>query len=96
MSVKKQIERPVIVTTSYRGVFFGYADDDDTIGETITLRNARMAIYWGTTNGLFELADTGPTEKSKISAPAKSIELRGVTAVIGVSGEAEEKWQAIE
>jgi hypothetical protein len=88
------MQQPVIVTTSYRGVFFGYATD--TSGETITLRNARMAIYWGTTKGLFELADTGPTEKSKISAPAKSIELRGVTAVIEVSGEAEEKWQAVE
>jgi hypothetical protein len=105
MSVTKRIERPVIVTTSYRGVFFGYArlpdlpcrqaggQATDTSGETITLRNARMAIYWGTTKGLFELADTGPTEKSKISAPAKSIELRGVTAVIGVSGKAEKKWK---
>ncbi|MGL6349118.1 MAG: DUF6948 domain-containing protein, partial [Aeromonas sp.] len=52
----KMTLRPVIVTTEYKGVFFGYADD--TTGDTINLKNARMAIYWGTTGGLFQLAQT--------------------------------------
>ena len=37
-------ERPVIVTTAHRGVFFGYATNTD--GETIALTRARLCIYW--------------------------------------------------
>ncbi len=42
-------ERPVLVTTEYRGVFFGYAAD--TKGDTIILKRARNCIYWPSTNG---------------------------------------------
>ncbi len=83
-------ERPVIVCTSYRGVFFGYAKD--TSGDRIYLRQAKMAIYWGTTRGVMQLAETGPTEKSRISAPA-DIEVRSVTAVIECAMAAEERWR---
>lgn len=83
-------KRPVIVTTKYGGVFFGYARD--TSGKRILLEDARMAIYFGTTQGLFELADTGLTKESRPSAPA-TIELRGITAVLEVTKEAETKWK---
>ena len=83
--------RPVIVCTSYRGVFFGYTDN--SAGDTIKLTEAKMAIYFGTTRGVMELAHTGPTGKSKISAPA-DIEVRGVTAVFEVTPEAEAAWKA--
>lgn len=36
-------ERPVIVCTSYKGVFFGWAKD--TSADRIWLRGAKMAIY---------------------------------------------------
>lgn len=64
----KKAERPVIVTNEYRGVFFGYATD--TSGDKINLRGARMAIHWGTTKGVMQLAETGPTSSSNISARA--------------------------
>ncbi len=83
------MERFVIVCTSYKGVFAGWATD--TSGDSIQLREARMAIYWGTTRGVMDLAHTGPTEKSRISSPA-DIEVRGVTAVFEVTDEATEKW----
>jgi hypothetical protein len=51
----KTKERPVIVCTKYKGVFFGYATD--TTGDNIDLKQARMAIYWGTSRGIFELAE---------------------------------------
>lgn len=82
--------RPVIVCTTHRGVFYGHAED--TSGDRICLVGAKMAICWGTTRGVMQLAHTGPTEKSKISAPA-DIEVRGVTAVFEVTEEAERKWQ---
>ena len=87
----KSNERPVIICTEYRGVFFGYATD--TTGDVIKLRKARMAIYWGTTRGVMELAETGPTPSSKISARA-DLEVRKITAVIEVTPAATEKWEA--
>lgn len=84
-------ERPVIICTSHRGVFFGYATS--TVGDAIHLRSARMAIYWGTTRGVMELAETGPTAKSRISARA-DIEVRSITAVFEVSPAAVAKWEA--
>ncbi len=84
-------ERPVIVCTEFRGVFFGYASD--TSGDRINLRGAKMAIYWGTTKGVMELAETGPTSKSRISSPA-DIELRKVTSVFEVTEAAAKKWEA--
>jgi hypothetical protein len=76
MAAKKA--RPVIVCTEHRGVFYGHAAD--TSGDVIHLKDARMAIYWGTDRGVMQLAETGPTSKSKISAKA-DIEVRKVTAV---------------
>ena len=83
--------RPVIVCTEYRGVFFGYAED--TTGDTVNLAKARMAIRWGTTDGIMQLAETGPTSNSKIGARA-DIEVRKVTAVFEVTDEAKEKWES--
>jgi len=84
-------ERPVIICTEHRGVFFGYATD--TSGDTVKLSRARMGIYWGTTRGVMELAETGPTAKSRISARA-DIDVRKVTAVFEVTPEAAAKWEA--
>lgn len=83
-------KRPVIVCTEYRGVFFGYATT--TAGDTINLERARMAIRFGTTKGVMELADTGPTKDSRISARA-DIEVRKVTAVFEVSEAATKAWE---
>jgi hypothetical protein len=85
--------RPVIVCTEHRGVFFGYSDD--TSGDVIHLRDARMAIYWGTTRGVMQLAETGPTGSSKISAKA-DIEVRKITAVFEVTPDALKVWEAIK
>lgn len=82
----------VIITTSHRGVFFGRLLAHDADKHTATLADCRMAIYWGTTRGLFELANTGPTEKSKISAPAPEIVLNAVTAVIDCTDDAVTAW----
>lgn len=89
--MKKESSRPVIVCTEHRGVFFGHATD--TSGTEIKLTKARMAISFGTTRGVMELAETGPTSRSKISARA-DIYVRKVTAVFEVTPAATEKWEA--
>jgi hypothetical protein len=86
---------PVLVTTAHRGVFGGLipADQDLTVKQ-MPLKEGRMAIRWGTTKGLMELCDSGPTASSKISAPADIPMLHDITAVFAISDKAWEKWQA--
>lgn len=86
-------KRPVLVTTEYRGVFYGYAED--TSGESIKLADCRNAICWGTTKGFLELAKTGPTNNSTIGSKAPLVDLRKVTSVADVTPEAAAKWDAL-
>lgn len=90
MTKHKPDPRPVIVCTKHRGVFFGLASD--ATGDRVFLRAAKMAIRFGTTRGVMELAHTGPTSRSKISAPA-DMDVRDVTAVLEVTPEAAAKWE---
>lgn len=87
--------KPVLVTTSHRGVFAGLIPhDQDLTQKQMPLKDARMAIYWGTTKGLMELCEDGPTAKSRISAPADIPMVHDITAVFAISEKAWEKWQA--
>lgn len=86
--------KPVLVTTAHRGVFAGLIDDDqDLTAKAMPLRQARMAIYWGTTKGVMQLADTGPTSSSRIGAPADIPMLHDITALFTIKDEAWAKWQ---
>ena len=85
--------KPVLITTQHRGVFAGLIpEDQDLTVKAMPLKNARMAIYWGTTKGLMELCETGPTGSSKISAPADIPMLHDITAVFEITQAAWEKW----
>ena len=85
--------RPVLITTEFRGVFFGYAED--TTGENVTLTNARNCIYWPSENGGFAgLASEGPAKGARIGAKVSKIDLRKVTSVTEVTPAAAEKWEA--
>lgn len=87
--------KPVLITTKHRGVFAGLVEDDADLTErTMGLKQARMAIKFGTTKGVMELAETGPTNNSKIGAVADIPVLHDVTGVFEISDKAWEKWQA--
>lgn len=90
MSTKKA----VLICTQHRGVFYGEVEPDTDLTQRMltNIENCRMAIYWGTTNGVMQLAETVPTEKSKIGAPATVEVLHDITAVFLVNDEAREKW----
>lgn len=89
------MSRPVLVTTEFRGVFFGYAED--TTGDNITLTQARNCIYWPSTQGGFAgLAAEGPANGSRIGATVAKIDLRKVTSVVEVEPEAAERWISAE
>lgn len=85
--------RPVIVCTEFRGVFFGYAEN--TKSTTVFLTNARMCLEPGTKFGIMQLAETGPTERSRISARA-DIEVRQAIAVMEVKPAAALAWESKE
>ena len=85
-------ERPVIVTTTHRGVFFGYAADTD--GETIFLSRSRLCLQWtADLRGFMGLAAFGPSASCRIG-PRADITLRSITAVLECSPEATGKWEA--
>lgn len=84
---------PVLVTTEFRGVFFGYAEGDLS-ASTLTLTGARNCIYWPSTQGGFMgLASEGPAKGARIGARS-DITLHKVTSVLPVAPEAIEKWEA--
>ncbi len=86
--------KPVLVTTQHRGVFAGLIpDDQDLTVKAMPLKNARMAIRFGTTKGLMQLCETGPNENSRISAPADIPMLHDITAIFAISDQAWKAWQ---
>ena len=88
---REKAERAVLVTTTHRGVFFGYAADTD--GATINMRAARNCIYWSSdVKGFLGLASAGPSKSCKIG-PAANIELRDITCVAECSPEAISAWE---
>lgn len=87
----KKKERAVVVTTSHRGVFFGYATDTD--GDQIKLRAARCCLYWPVeVKGFVGLAATGPNRNSRVG-PAADITLRNITCVIECTPTAVAAWE---
>jgi hypothetical protein len=94
MASKKQNPTSVLVTTSHRGVFWGWLEKTSEDGRTLTLAGARNAIYWATTKGFIELAQTGPNKNSKIGAVAPRIVLHDVTSVTECSETATKAWES--
>lgn len=86
--------RPVLVTTQHRGVFAGLIPADaDLSARSMPLRRARVAIYWGTTKGVLQLAEEGPQRSSRIGAPADIPMLHDITMIADITPEAWAKWE---
>lgn len=85
--------RAILVATKHKSVFAGLVPaDQDTSLPTLTLQSARAAIYFGTTEGIAELAATGPTATSKIGARAQVL-VHDIIAVWSITPEARELWR---
>lgn len=85
--------KAVLVTTSHRGVFFGYMDGD-MAKDTLTLKDARNCIYWSAdVKGFLGLAVRGPTSSCRIGPKVPSIKLLAVTSISEVTDEAAKKWE---
>lgn len=87
--------KAVLVTTEFRGVFFGLVKDDKNVPEKIILNNVRNCIYWSSdVGGFLGLASNGPTSGCKIGAEVSELTLYKVTSISPVSAEAEKKWRS--
>lgn len=99
----------ILITTQHRGVFFAQVEETtlasykESFKENAAsakhiqdLKNCRMAIYWGTTRGIMELCETGPTKSSKIGAVADVEILHDVTGVWNVTDKAAEIWLTVK
>lgn len=84
----------VLVTTEFRGVFYGEVKNDNKLPEEITLKNARNCIYWSSDcGGFLGLAANGPTSQCRLGAKVAEITLWKITSVTPVSDEAAKKWE---
>lgn len=85
---------PVLVTTKYRGVFFGYLTGEPS-AEKITLERARNCLYWSSdVRGFVGLAASGPSEGCRVGPAAPKMTLFDVTSVIECAPEAVARWEA--
>lgn len=85
---KKQM---VVVTTNYRGVFYGELASDVT-PERVVLKNCRNCLRWGDAKGFLGLAAYGPGIGHRVGPAAPSITLHGITSVIECTPQAVEAW----
>jgi len=94
MSEKLQ---PVLVTTSNRGVYFGWTADPDS--EIVTLEKCRHVFHYTrhpdqNHRGVYGLATRGPCDGSKIGPPAPWQKIRNVQNVVAVDECALPAWEA--
>ena len=93
MKKQEPKEQAVMVTTEFRGVFFGYLTDMPVNG-SVTIKRARNCIYWSQdVRGFMGLASEGPSKNCKVGPAVSSITLNKVTAIVEVSPAAQAKWE---
>ena len=90
-----EADQPVIVTTEFRGVFFGYVPKNQPRDvETIRIERARMAVSWSAdVRGVLGLAASGPSTSCRIGPQVPAVTLRKATAVFECSDESAKLWE---
>jgi hypothetical protein len=92
---EKKENQPVLVTTEFRGVFFGYLKSDEKSPNEITLTGAKNCIYWSTSvGGFLGLASTGPDGNCRIGKRVEKLTLYKITSITPVTKNATDKWEA--
>lgn len=86
----------VVVTTSHRGVFFGYVPVPVTgATDTITLTQARMCLRWSSpVHGVLGLAVTGPLLECRVGPAVPTLHLTSVTSIMEATPAAVAAWEA--
>ncbi len=91
---KKKLQTVVIWTKS-RPWLVACGDLVSRDGDTVTLRNARMACYYdASTRGVLGLASTGPGSSSRVSGACEAVTIGGVEGVAVASEAAIAAWRS--
>ncbi len=86
------MNKNVLVTTAYRGVFFGELVERN--GDSVVLARCRNCVYWDSSlKGFLGLATSGPGPKCKIGPAGDRTELFGITSITDVADDAAKKWE---
>ena len=86
--------KAVVVTTEFKGIFYGEVKDDKNLPEEITLTNVRNCIYWSSDcGGFLGLLSKGPTPECRIGTKTEQLTLYKITSWGPVSEEASKKWK---
>ena len=87
---------PVIITTTHRGVFFGWIDPAKRYDSVIDMGGARNCLYWHESiGGFLGLAVTGPNKQCRVGAKVDgTFTARDVTSVTDCGPEAVSAWEA--
>jgi hypothetical protein len=86
--------KAVVVTTEFRGVFFGYVENDSELPTKVELVDARNCVYWSAqTKGVVGLAATGPNKECKIGPKVPHMTLWKITGVFQCTPEAIQNWE---
>lgn len=86
--------KAVLITTEFRGVFFGHVKDDSDLPNKVTITGARNCIYWSADcGGFLGLAANGPTKGCKIGKRVNELTLYKVTSVTPVEDAAVTAWE---
>ena len=84
----------VLVTTEFRGVFFGYVKNATNLPAEITLTDCQNVLFWSSDcKGFLGLAAFGPTNDCKIGARVNEIILYKITSITNVEPKAVEQWK---
>lgn len=85
-------KKAVVVTTQYRGVFFGYLVRRN--GDSVVLDGCRNCVRWSSElRGFIGLAKHGPTTNCRVGPACDGAELLGVTAIFSATDEAAAMWE---
>ena len=93
-TVETTSDKPVLVTTQHRGVFFGYLIGDPA-KEKVRLRACRNVVYWDTeARGFVGLAAQGPTKGCRVTkAAGAESTIFDITAVVECTEEAAKRFE---
>ena len=91
---KTKQQQAVLVTTEFRGVFFGYIKNDKKLPSEVTLSGVKNCISWAASvGGFLGLAANGPNKDCRIGKRVQEITLYKVTSVTPVEDVAVEAWE---
>jgi hypothetical protein len=85
--------KPVLVTTQFRGVFFGFAKPEQIFERSFVLRKCRNCISWSSSiGGFLGLSSKGPDSNCRIGTEATEVLLHEVTSVTHCTEAAVTAW----